>query len=200
MCVKLYSKVIKASIVDEAEGAGPAHTEAFLGLGDSVLAGRMSRQPQQSVHGAIAPFASVRLRLELCPRRLNPDYRKQITIVNEKNADNELLVGVRANNIDRHGVTFHYSLYHVPNSINFDNLVASCPAVRTFSIKNTTDRMLMLGVCALRCCRRTCTHLNRSDVALQSFSHRSATTSSCLSRATAKRYVCLLSARGSKVS
>ena len=44
----------------------------------------MNRQPQQNVHGVIAPFSTIRLRLELCPRRLNPDYRKQITIINEK--------------------------------------------------------------------------------------------------------------------
>lgn len=62
-----------------------------------------------------------------------------------------MVVSVRANNIDRHGVTFHYSLYHVStpgqeNTVNFDNVVVNCPAVRSFLVKNTTDRTLVLGM------------------------------------------------------
>ena len=46
--------------------------------------------------------------------RVNPDYKKQITIVNLNNRSNELVLRVKANVVDAHGVYFHSLFYKVP--------------------------------------------------------------------------------------
>ena len=41
------------------------------------------------------------IRLEVLPQKANPDYRKQITVMNLLNRDNDTTFEVNANNIDQ---------------------------------------------------------------------------------------------------
>ena len=49
----------------------------------------------------IQPRSYVELKLDLYPRKVNPDYRKQITLVNFLNKDNDQIIEVHSNNIDK---------------------------------------------------------------------------------------------------
>jgi hypothetical protein len=85
----------------------------------------------------IPPRQSADLKLDFVPRKINPDYRKEITFVNTKNKSNDQFVSVRANNIDPLRITFHSVFYHLitpysHNYLDFENVIVGSPAV-TFS-------------------------------------------------------------------
>jgi hypothetical protein len=42
------------------------------------------RQSHHHISTTIPPFSSIPVRLEVRPRKVNPDYRKQISIINDK--------------------------------------------------------------------------------------------------------------------
>ncbi|KAL6074415.1 Autophagy-related protein 2 [Balamuthia mandrillaris] len=89
------------------------------------------------------------LKMNFVPRKINPDYRKEITMINLNNPRNDQFVEVRANNIDPLRITFHSLFYHVitpysRNFLNFDNVIVGSPVVQTFVIKNVTKKQLRL--------------------------------------------------------
>ena len=49
----------------------------------------------------IPAFAVLPIRLEVLPQKVNPDYRKQITVLNLINRDDDATFEVHANNIDQ---------------------------------------------------------------------------------------------------
>jgi len=92
---------------------------------------------------------SLEVKIDIYPRKVNPDYRKQITIVNHLNKNNNQNVEVQSTNIDKHGVTFHSLFYRIitSNSTNFIDLgdvILNSPAIRTFSISNISKKPLVL--------------------------------------------------------
>eukprot|EP01135_Chromosphaera_perkinsii_P011921 Nk52_evm38s2531 gene=Nk52_evmTU38s2531 len=99
------------------------------------------------------------LTISLCPRRVNPDYRKQITIKNLTNDDNELIVDIRSNNIDQKGVMFHSLFYSISTrkqfssvgtgtltDLDFEAAVVNNPSLKQFTIKNTSKGELGLSL------------------------------------------------------
>lgn len=96
---------------------------------------------------------TVELKMEFFPRRVNESYRKQITVMNMLNRENDQILEVRARNVDMQRVSFHSLFYRIltPSGSNFldfgdVNIHASC--VRSFGIENlcTTPLALELSV------------------------------------------------------
>eukprot|EP00899_Mesostigma_viride_P021185 jgi/Mesvir1/29068/Mv18376-RA.1 len=97
----------------------------------------------------IPPREALDLPFEFSPLRVNPQYRKQITIENTLNKWNDQLVMVMANNMDRHHVIFHSLYYKLvtpsrTNLLSFESVVVNSPAVLRLSLKNITHRRLGL--------------------------------------------------------
>ncbi|CAM6083476.1 unnamed protein product [Calypogeia fissa] len=98
----------------------------------------------------IPPRQSYSLDIDLVPLKINPKYRKQITIDNFYNKDNQQVLEVRGKIMDRHHVLLH-SLYYklrtpsTNNFLNFDCVIINNPSVRTLAIENITDKCLTLG-------------------------------------------------------
>ena len=59
----------------------------------------------------IAPRSSHELKFHFVPRRVNPEYRKQVTISNLTNPGEQHFLEFIANNVDRHNISFHSLFY-----------------------------------------------------------------------------------------
>jgi predicted DNA-binding protein YlxM (UPF0122 family) len=97
----------------------------------------------------IPPFQSKDIKIDIYPRKINPDYRKQITVVNCLNRENDQIIEVRSTNVDKHRVTFHSLFYRIltPTSINFldfGSIVINSPTIRSFMIQNISKKSLTL--------------------------------------------------------
>ena len=97
----------------------------------------------------LPPLQTVEVKLDIYPRKVNPDYRKQISIINTLNRDNDQVVQVKSNNIDKQRVTFHSLFYRIftPNSTNFldfGSATLNSPVVRTFTVDNISKKELLL--------------------------------------------------------
>ena len=89
--------------------------------------------------------------LEISPMRINPNYCKQIRVENLSNRANDQFVNVRANNVDSNRVSLHNLFYlvrsrHPSNTIYFDLLVTNSPMIRSFTLKNITDKPITLDL------------------------------------------------------
>lgn len=71
----------------------------------------------------IPPRQSYRLDIDLVPLKINLNYRKQISIDNFYNKENQQVLEVRAKIMDRHHVLLHSLYYklHTPSTNNFLN-------------------------------------------------------------------------------
>ncbi|ORZ34517.1 hypothetical protein BCR44DRAFT_1436350, partial [Catenaria anguillulae PL171] len=69
----------------------------------------------------IPPKQSVEVKIDIYPRKVNPDYRKQITVLNLLNRDNDQIIEVRSTNIDKQRITWHSFFYRImtPSSTNY---------------------------------------------------------------------------------
>ena len=73
-----------------------------------------------------------------CARKINPEYLKQIKVVNQLNPANAPIVEVRANNIDQQRLTLHSQFYKLSNLqgaktiIDFETCTLNSPKVRPF--------------------------------------------------------------------
>ncbi|KAI9329352.1 hypothetical protein BDR26DRAFT_729799 [Obelidium mucronatum] len=99
----------------------------------------------------IPPKQTIEIKLDIYPRKVNPDYCKQITVVNINNRENDQIVEVKSTHIDKNRVTFHSLFYRIltPGSTNFmdfGSVVLNTPTVRTFSIENTSKKKLVLEI------------------------------------------------------
>ncbi|KAL5032177.1 hypothetical protein BDV3_000767 [Batrachochytrium dendrobatidis] len=93
----------------------------------------------------------IEVKIDIYPRKINPDYCKQITVVNLLNRENDHIVDVRSTNIDKHRVTFHSLFYHIltptsTNFVDFGAVVLNSPVVRTFTIENISKKVLSLQI------------------------------------------------------
>eukprot|EP00808_Paulinella_micropora_P004891 g27155.t1 len=103
----------------------------------------------------IPPRQSYDLSIVYVPRKVNPEYTRDITITNVHTPENELTIVIRATNIDEHGVLLHSLFYKIttasssaPNSIDFRNVVINAPCVRSFTVSNVTDFSLTVRITA----------------------------------------------------
>ncbi|KAJ3261021.1 hypothetical protein HK103_006976 [Boothiomyces macroporosus] len=92
---------------------------------------------------------SVEVKIDIYPRKVNPDYKKDITVANLFNPDNDQIVQVHSTNIDQQKVTFHSLFYNIltpaaTNFIDFGTALINSPVVRTFIIENISDQDLVL--------------------------------------------------------
>ncbi|KAG2222140.1 hypothetical protein INT45_007576 [Circinella minor] len=99
----------------------------------------------------IQPRSYVELKLDLYPRKVNPEYRKQITLVNYLNRDNDQIIEVQSTNIDKNRVTFHSLFYRIltttgANFLDFGSIVLNSPSIRTFTVENIRSAPLTLEV------------------------------------------------------
>ncbi|KAF0517022.1 peroxisomal membrane protein mpv17 [Gigaspora margarita] len=99
----------------------------------------------------IPPKLSTEVKLDMYPRKINVDYRKQITVVNLQNRDNDQIIEVRSTNIDKNRVTFHSLFYRTltsngSNFIDFGYTVLNSPSIRTFTIDNISKKKLVLEI------------------------------------------------------
>lgn len=111
-----------------------------------------------SPSGAITlpPKSSTELKLDIYPRKVNPDYRKQLTLFNFTNRANDQIIEVRSTNIDKNRVTFHSLFYRVlypggTNFLDFGNVVVGGISLRTITISNFTKNWLTLEVTTSLC-------------------------------------------------
>ncbi|KAI8808501.1 hypothetical protein BJ742DRAFT_709657 [Cladochytrium replicatum] len=94
---------------------------------------------------------SVEVKIDIYPRKVNPGYRKQVTVANLLNRDNDQNIEVRSTNIDKNRVTFHSLFYriHTPTSTNFldfGSVILNAPSLRTFTIENISAKKLVLAL------------------------------------------------------
>ncbi|KAI9221655.1 hypothetical protein BC828DRAFT_397312 [Blastocladiella britannica] len=99
----------------------------------------------------ILPRQSVEVKIDIYPRKVNPDYRKQITVINAFNRDNDQIIEVRSTNIDKQRITWHSFFYRVmtPSSANFIDygaVVSNHYGLRSFSVQNVSLSPLALNI------------------------------------------------------
>ncbi|KAJ3364071.1 hypothetical protein HDU91_002756, partial [Kappamyces sp. JEL0680] len=97
----------------------------------------------------IPSMQSLEVKIDIYPRKVNPDYRKEITVANLLNPENDQIIDIRSTNIDQQRITFHSLFYHIltpqaTNFIDFGSVVANSPVVRTFLIENVSQGELVL--------------------------------------------------------
>lgn len=94
---------------------------------------------------------SLEVKVDIYPRKVNTDYRKEICIANVLNPENDQVIVVHSTNIDQRRITFHSLFYHIltPQSthfIDFGTAVMNSPVVRTFIIDNISAGDLTLDI------------------------------------------------------
>jgi hypothetical protein len=105
-----------------------------------------------SLEPIIGPRQTYDLRIDFTPHRVNPDYSKQITLLNLRNPRNEHVVVIRANCVDRFRVLYHALFYRLAtdrsthvNELDYGTMVAGHDYIRAFQVRNLTDKRLVLG-------------------------------------------------------
>ncbi|KAI3660842.1 hypothetical protein MP638_001891 [Amoeboaphelidium occidentale] len=92
----------------------------------------------------IAAKQATEVKMEIYPRKINSDYRKQILISNLLNHDNDQTLHVLSNNIDRNRISYHSLFYKISmknetNFLDFGYVPLNCSSLRTISFRNITD-------------------------------------------------------------
>ncbi|KAJ3156718.1 hypothetical protein HDU86_003942 [Geranomyces michiganensis] len=99
----------------------------------------------------IPPKQSIEAKVDIYPRKVNPEYRKQVTVVNLLNRHSDQTVEVRSTNIDKNRVTFHSLFYRIltptsSNFVDFGSVVINSAVARTLTIANISKRRLILEI------------------------------------------------------
>lgn len=97
----------------------------------------------------IPPNQSMEILVSLHPIKINPNYRKQITVVNLNNRGQDQIFEVRSTHVDTNRVTFHSLFYRIltdtfANFLDFKTSSVHCPNMRGFFIDNVTSEPLTL--------------------------------------------------------
>ena len=93
----------------------------------------------------------IEVKLDIYPRKFNPDYHKQVAVMNLLNSDNDRVIEVYSTNIDKQRVTFHSLFYHIltptsTNFIDFGSVVLNAFSVRCLTIQNISRKSLALEI------------------------------------------------------
>lgn len=99
----------------------------------------------------IPPNGETTLKVQIEPRKANPDYRKPIKIINLHNKSDEQTLEVRSANIDMGYETLNSFFYHVTlpnpgNTIDFGISTFNSPSVRTFRLFNVSKSKISLSL------------------------------------------------------
>ncbi|KAJ3175580.1 hypothetical protein HDU87_006077 [Geranomyces variabilis] len=99
----------------------------------------------------IPPKQSIEAKVDIYPRKVNPEYRKQVTVVNLLNRLSDQTVEVRSTNIDKNRVTFHSLFYRIltptsSNFVDFGSVVVNSAVARTLTIANISKKRLILEI------------------------------------------------------
>ncbi|KAL7417842.1 hypothetical protein BDY24DRAFT_1322 [Mrakia frigida] len=97
----------------------------------------------------IPPRESTTEKIDFFPRRINPNYTKQLNVRSLLDRSKDQMVEIHAQNVDLDGVTLHSHLYKIytPSGLNFvdfGSVVLNSPAVRTITVKNVQPSDLLL--------------------------------------------------------
>ncbi|KAI9290768.1 hypothetical protein K502DRAFT_368962, partial [Neoconidiobolus thromboides FSU 785] len=97
----------------------------------------------------ITPNSSIEVNVTLFPRKINSGYRKQIVIANLNNPNNDQILHVQSNHVDKNQVTFHSLFYKIhtasgANFINLNSVIVNSPALSNFIIENISLDYLTL--------------------------------------------------------
>eukprot|EP01083_Nonionella_stella_P121296 364374_1 len=92
----------------------------------------------------VPPHQTQEFKIRMLPRKINPNYKKVITVVNKDSGAEDLPLEVSANNMDTHGVLSHSRFYRIDtklssNVIKFEQLIVNSVALREFTIENITE-------------------------------------------------------------
>ncbi|GLD94924.1 hypothetical protein PINS_up003549 [Pythium insidiosum] len=99
----------------------------------------------------LGPKQSLELKIEIIPRKINPNYSRLISIMNMKNKANIPQVCVRSSNMDAHHVIYHSLFYKLltPSKsafLNFDHVVVNSIGIQVFDLENITSAPLQLSL------------------------------------------------------
>lgn len=103
---------------------------------------------------SIAPRETIEVKLSFVPRQVNPNYHKEIAVINNRNSlrPNQVFRLI-ANCVDNQGISLHALFYKIlapnpTNEIDFGVTVANHPAIRSFRVRNITKGNLTLRLTA----------------------------------------------------
>ncbi|KAI8821376.1 uncharacterized protein EV422DRAFT_40284 [Fimicolochytrium jonesii] len=99
----------------------------------------------------IPPKQSTEAKVDIYPRKVNPEYRKQLTVVNVLNRENDQHVEVRSTNVDQNRVTFHSLFYRIltptsSNFVDFGEVILNSTVARSLTIANISKKRLVLQI------------------------------------------------------
>ncbi|UZJ55957.1 hypothetical protein CBS101457_005277 [Exobasidium rhododendri] len=102
---------------------------------------------------SIPPLQTLELRVDFFPRRVNENYRKQVTVANLLNRSNDEIFEVRSQNVDEKKISFHSLFYRIltsqgSNYLDFGDVNINCTRLRSFSIENITKNRLAIELSA----------------------------------------------------
>jgi len=138
---------VESTVTTSVQVVNLADLPAFLSVRFSSTSLRVA-----SLEPIIGPRQIYDLRIDFTPHRVNPDYSKQLTILNLRNPRDEHVVVIRANCVDRFRVLYHALFYRLAterstqvNELDYGNVVAGHAYIRAFQVRNLTDKRLVLG-------------------------------------------------------
>lgn len=99
----------------------------------------------------LGPKQSTELKIEIIPRKTNPNYSRLISILNLKNRTNIPQICVRSSNMDAHHVIYHSLFYKLLTQsrsafLNFDHIALNSVGIQVFDLENITNAPLHLSL------------------------------------------------------
>jgi hypothetical protein len=96
---------------------------------------------------------NLEIKLDIYPRKVNPDYKKEIILANLLNPDNDQTIILHSTNVDKQRVTLHSLFYHIltPQSthyVDFGTTVLNSTVVRSITLENITSKDVVLEICS----------------------------------------------------
>ncbi|CAK4108569.1 unnamed protein product [Aphanomyces euteiches] len=125
------------------------HSELPTVVKPSVISKVISTVPNDAI--TLGPKQSMELRIEIIPRKINPNYSRIVSVLNLKNKTNNAQVCVRSSNMDAHHVIYHSLFYKLvtPSKsafLNFEHVAANSMSMKMFMIENITQTLLRLRI------------------------------------------------------
>ncbi|GMF35281.1 unnamed protein product [Phytophthora fragariaefolia] len=99
----------------------------------------------------LGPKQSTELKIEIIPRKTNPNYSRLISIINMKNKSNIPQICVRSSNMDAHHVIYHSLFYKLLTQsrsafLNFEHVTINSVGMQVFDLENITNAPLHLNI------------------------------------------------------
>lgn len=111
------------------------------------LSHRSEREQTEEI--SLAPLTLRSIELSITPQRVNPTYRKQLTIINGYNKEERFIVNVEANNMAPQETKMHDDLYSWECLLPSENqlrVVAGAPLIVPYVVRSKCRESLSLSV------------------------------------------------------